>query len=77
MSNTNTFEIQLTQEQMEYILKQTGAKNASEGLVSNINLELIKAQLLELVPQLTELHKDDLRHFLAKKFKLEIPKQVE
>lgn len=77
MSNTNTFEIQLTQEQMEYILKQTGAKNASEGLVSNINLELIKAQLLELVPQLTELHKDDLRNFLAKKFKLEIPKQVE
>lgn len=70
---TETLELKLTKEQMEYIIQQSGAKNAEEALISNINLNMIKEKIVQIVPQLSDAHKDDLKKFIAKKFQLEIP----
>ena len=67
----NNIELKLTQEQIYYLLAQSGAKTPGEALISGINLDLIKTKLVELVPQLSDTHKEELKLFLVKKFQLE------
>lgn len=69
-------DLQLTQEQIEYLLKKTGATDAGtedskNALISTINLDLIKMHLASLVPTLSDKHKEELKSFLIKKFQLD------
>lgn len=69
-------DLQLTQEQIEYLLKKTGATDAGtedskNALISSINFDLIKMHLVSLVPTLTDKHKEELKAFLIKKFQLD------
>lgn len=65
-------QINLPKEHLEYLMQKSGADSFEKAVTSTISIEMLKNKFLELVPLLSESHKDEFRSFVAKKFRLKI-----
>lgn len=63
--------LNLSEEQIAFLQKTAGSENVEAILTSQVSLGIVKNKLVEYVPQLTEKDKEELREFVAKKFRLQ------
>lgn len=66
-------ELRLSEDHANFLTNNAGTTNVEKAIMSTLTVEMLKLKLSELVPLLTDMHKEEFRRFVAKKFRLEIP----